>query len=529
MPYNMLTAAVQKASDAGREPLQAHRVHQYGNPAGRLLIRPPPASCSQSLHPSGIRLHEVVLNPVRKLVTIANYGTGSRKYLEAVIAEFRRMPGPLDIVVVSNIPKDLGPDVEVRVGLPARNPWTLPFAHKPVFAERVDHYDLFIYTEDDVPITRRNVEAFLDATRHLAYDELAGFLRTERTPDGQVWFPDVHGCFRWDATSVRTRGPYRCAYFTNEHAGCYMLTQDQLRRALQSKGFLVAPHEGRYGWPESAATDVYTRCGFRKMICISHLDDFCVPHLPNKYVGRMGLQARYVHQQIEALTDQDGSHRKKSWITDETTLRKLRWSKNRYMLPQLTVLEMLPKDVRSVLSIGCDLGATERELVARGVEVVGIPTDSITASCAASGGVEIVDKDLKEALASLCHRRFDAVLCLDVLHLTPDPPGLCVQVKALLRDRGTFIVSTPNTGHLGALIRRILGQQGYRNVGDYSKAGVHWVTERILRRMFRRAGLQVSRVERSLTDRWRGWTRFTGGFGETFVASELFVSGTTKT
>ena len=67
---------------------------------------------------------------------------------------------PVDIVVTSNISRELGPDVQVIVGLPDNNPLALPFAHKKLFSERVDHYDLFIYSEDDILITKRNIEAF---------------------------------------------------------------------------------------------------------------------------------------------------------------------------------------------------------------------------------------------------------------------------------------------------------------------------------------------------------------------------------
>ena len=467
------------------------------------------------------------MSPARILITIANFGTGSRKYLDQVIAEARGMPWPHDIVVVSDIPKDLGPDVQVRVGLPARNPWTLPFAHKPVLAEQVEAYDLFIYTEDDVPITARNVQAFLDATPHLASDELAGFLRTERARGGETWFPDVHGHFRWDPGSVRARGPYRCAYFTNEHAGCYMLTQDQLRLALKSGGFLTPPHQGRYGWPESAATDIYTGCGFRKMICISHLEDFCVPHLPNKYVGRMGIEAKYVHQQITALTRQGVPARKKLWLTEETRMGKTRWSKNLYAPVNTEVLEMLLKHVRTVLSIGCDLGRTERELVARGVHVVGIPTDSVTASCAAAAGVKIIDAELDDALKALGDQRFDAILCLDVLHLTPDPVNVCRSARVLLREGGLFIASVPHTGNAGTRVRGLLGKHGYRDVGNYPKVGVQWFTERLIHRMYTQCGLEVVRVKRSVSARYQRLNRLTRGLAEQSIAAELFVVGKT--
>ena len=63
-------------------------------------------------------------------------------------------------------------------------------------------------------------------------------------------------------------------------------TQRQLRKAIRSGGFLVEPHEWKYDLLCTAATDPYTQCGFTKLIPISHLDDFTVHHLTNKYVGK---------------------------------------------------------------------------------------------------------------------------------------------------------------------------------------------------------------------------------------------------
>src|SRR6266700_1608146 len=84
---------------------------------------------------------------MRILVVIASFGSQNDVFLERVIAEYRSMPYEIDIVAVSNIQKDLGPAIEVRVGLPdEKNPHSLPFAHRTILAERANNYDLFIYS-----------------------------------------------------------------------------------------------------------------------------------------------------------------------------------------------------------------------------------------------------------------------------------------------------------------------------------------------------------------------------------------------
>ncbi len=36
------------------------------------------------------------------------------------------------------------------------------------------------------------------------------------------------------------------AQFTNAHSACYILTRDQLRRAIASGGFMTEPYAGEY-------------------------------------------------------------------------------------------------------------------------------------------------------------------------------------------------------------------------------------------------------------------------------------------
>src|SRR4029077_4966869 len=122
------------------------------------------------------------------LVAIASYGISNDHYLAQVVKEYRSMLFGVDIVVLSNIHKEVGPGVELVVGLPTKDPWSLPFGHKKVFADRLNRYDLFLYSEDDILITERNIRAFLRLDEVLLDDEIAGFFRFEIDPSKQIYF-----------------------------------------------------------------------------------------------------------------------------------------------------------------------------------------------------------------------------------------------------------------------------------------------------------------------------------------------------
>jgi hypothetical protein len=236
---------------------------------------------------------------MKVLVAIANYGAFRFGYLDRVIRAYRDMSFHTTIVLHSDRSKRVPAGVELVVGLPSPDPYSLPFAHKALFAERAREFELFVYSEDDILIEQHHLTAFLKAAEVLPDDEIPGFFRYEYGPDGQMWYVDAHPPYDWMPGSVQRRGEYVFASFSNEHSGCYALTQAQLQRAIRSGGYVVPPHGGLYEMRESAATDPYTRCGLAKRLCLSHWREFLVHHLPNSYAGALGTRQDAFHAQIE--------------------------------------------------------------------------------------------------------------------------------------------------------------------------------------------------------------------------------------
>jgi 2-polyprenyl-3-methyl-5-hydroxy-6-metoxy-1,4-benzoquinol methylase len=405
------------------------------------------------------------------------------------------MPFDIDIVVVSNIDKSaLG--VECRVGLPNKNPWSLPFAHKKLFAERADKYDLFIYSEDDMLITGENLRAFLDVTAELQQDEIAGFVRVEKGANGEESYPDIHDNFHWDSTSVRSRGRYTLAHLTNEHAACYVLTQAQLGMAIQSGGFLADPREDKYDLLCTAATDPYTQCGLRKFIPVSHVGDFTVHHMSNKYVGRLGITAAELKHQIGALIQiSECSKRPRPLFNTETKLPRGLYSKDYYEPVSEDVISAIPRKARNVLSIGCASGATEERLVERGLRVVAMPLDPVISSGAAARGVEMIHGDIDEIASLTRGEKFDCVLCLNVLHLAHDPATVLSRLKDCLSDDSTVIIQSPSMMSLRS-IRQVFRNMPVLQPGRdyYSSTGMHFSTASRVRNWCAKSGMKPNRT-----------------------------------
>jgi 2-polyprenyl-3-methyl-5-hydroxy-6-metoxy-1,4-benzoquinol methylase len=430
------------------------------------------------------------------LVAITNYGHANDSYLSLLLAEYRSMPYDVDVVVLSNVAKDLPSDVKLVVGLPNENPWSLPFAHKAALAGGVDQYDLFIYTEDDMLITEEHIKAFCDATAVLNENEVAGFLRKETDQAGHEYLADAHQTYRWLPESVVKRGEEYFAFFTCEHAALYILTQEQLKKCLASRLFLVEPHEGKYDLACTAATDPYTQCGLKKLVGISQLDRFLVAHLSNKYLGTSyDLDGEDFRLQVDALLQiAEGKRSSVSLLGPEDTNARVRWFKEYYEPQKTEVLDLIPRDVKSVLSVGCGWGVMEETWLKQGARVVAIPLDEVIGSCAAARGIEVLSPDLSKAFAAISGQRFDCVCISNLLHLLPDPGALIQKVAPHLAPEGRLIIVSPNLHYAKTVRRRWRGMWGYEHVGDYATSHVSLTTRGTVTQWLRTAGLHVAQI-----------------------------------
>lgn len=434
-------------------------------------------------------------NRLKVLTVIASYGQKNIDYLQQLIRTYQGMQFDVHIVVVSDAPKNLGSDVEVVVGLPSANPWSLPFAHKPIFAKYLEHYDLFLYSEDDMGVTEENIWAFIRASAFLEEDEIAGFLRYEVDESGTWSFPEVHGSYHWKPESVRQRGEYIIAEFTNEHAAFYVLTQNQLRKAIASGGFLREPYEGRYDMLCTAATDPYTSCGLRKVICISALDQFLIHHLSNRYPGKFGISIAKFRPQVERLLAiAKGDHPGTSLLERENVSGLFNWSRNLYERPDQELVALIAGDTKRILSVGCGWGATEVEMMQGGATVTALPLDSVIAAAAAEAGVALIYGRLEECLSTLESKAFDCVLISNLLHLVSNPRRLLEECCRVMAPEGLILIAGPTSAFAQSLGERLFGWSASQLPYAKKDGNKLWMRPNFVRSQVSKFGLKLGCV-----------------------------------
>jgi 2-polyprenyl-3-methyl-5-hydroxy-6-metoxy-1,4-benzoquinol methylase len=434
---------------------------------------------------------------MRILVAMANYGVKNIPYAKRLIQEFRSMPFDIDIYILSEAPKDYDDDIKVLVGLPSKDPWTLPFAHKKLFSENVENYDLFIYTEDDTLIRKENIDAFIKATNTIEEGLIPGFVRYELYPDGKKNYPDVFGSYHWVPGSIKVFGEYKFARFTNEHSACYLLTQQQLRKALASGGFMVAPHSGRYDLICTAGNDPYIQCGMTRIVCFSHPQDFELHHLSNAYLDRVGINEASYQIQLEAMHEVSANTRsnKELMVTEKPIATPL-WDKSYYEPARKDIIQLIPEKAKNILSIGCGWGETECCLHDRGIEVTVMPLDSVIAKLVENKNIKTLPPDFEAAFDEMAGKNFDAILLPDILQHVPDPVRLLTRLLKFLKKDGVLVGSVPNMSVSRRLFARLLGRSTRwdKIAGGFKKTQLHTTTMSGIKNWLVSANLHTSAV-----------------------------------
>jgi SAM-dependent methyltransferase len=152
---------------------------------------------------------------------------------------------------------------------------------------------------------------------------------------------------------------------------------------------------------------------------------------------------------------------------------------------------------RTVLDVGCGIGLNGRVAKTRGAHVVGIEISAEARAEAARRLDEVLDVDIEDEAAlgaALGSRRFELVLCGDVLEHTRDPAAVLRRLAALLEPDGRVVVSLPNVAAWTVRAKLLAGRFEYQDSGILDRTHLRFFTERSARALVADAGLEVLSV-----------------------------------
>ncbi len=166
------------------------------------------------------------------------------------------------------------------------------------------------------------------------------------------------------------------------------------------------------------------------------------------------------------------------------------------------IARRIPSD-STVLDVGCAVGALGRYLSqANRCVVDGIEANVDAAETARPYYREIFTLDLEsdDIKDALTGRRYDVIVCADVLEHLRDPGELLKTLSPLLASDGQLLISIPNVGHVGVVMELLDGDFRYREEGILDATHLRFFTRRSLLRMLDEHGLHAEIVDTTVTD-----------------------------
>lgn len=288
------------------------------------------------------------LKGIRILIAIAAYDFSQLPHLEEVIDTYQDLcvtgASVVDIVIHATIPYPvtlidllntrLVPSCEklLSISIVVKSPSMklhLVDCHRTLFYEKIDEYDLFIYTEDDIRVSPRTVGTYLWETAHIqeivgkqrSSDFNVGIVRYEYNYPSNIVMDDNTRHATQNVTRVYwEHGQYPVfpkgveavpvkelenshVHMHNHHQGMFLATRDLLKawkdrpgcefdRVRNRPGLKNRPSQPSEGtqrvWMSSQMLYGGHHCGVQQVIPVANFGALSVLHLPNKNYRRVG-------------------------------------------------------------------------------------------------------------------------------------------------------------------------------------------------------------------------------------------------
>ncbi len=177
-------------------------------------------------------------------VSILSYGIKQNNHLITILNEYDKISSSnnykIDIEIISNIISELPvyKNIKIRFNIHQQQIiGDLGYIHRNSMNNLKDKYDLFIYTENDILITEKNINHYLKISSKLPDNYITGFLRVEISNDKKYVLID-HNMYYFPTYKKRiTINNELYVQLNCLHQGCWILTQKQLHKALNSGNF----------------------------------------------------------------------------------------------------------------------------------------------------------------------------------------------------------------------------------------------------------------------------------------------------
>lgn len=174
-------------------------------------------------------------------------------------------------------------------------------------------------------------------------------------------------------------------------------------------------------------------------------------------------------------------------------------------LEVLRLLPALPAGAK-VLEIGCGEGAFSLQIPGA-AELWGIEPEPRSAAVARTRLHRVFEATFDEVAAELPRRRFDLVVCNDVIEHMTDHDAFLRAIQAHMAPGAFLVGSLPNVRFYGNLFNLLVARDWhYRDSGILDRTHFRFFTFRSLRRSLEGSGFEVRRLEGLNPGVRHGWS-----------------------
>ncbi len=173
--------------------------------------------------------------------------------------------------------------------------------------------------------------------------------------------------------------------------------------------------------------------------------------------------------------------------------------------PRVIIIDYIDKD-RYVLDVGCACGELGNALNKyRNASVYGLEYDKYAIDIARKTGAykDIINMDLdtiKSYDILKLNKKFDYIVCADVLEHLRDPMKTLNILSKLLVNNGFIILSIPNVSHASIKSCLLLDDFTYTDVGLLDETHIHFFTYKTIAKDLSVNGFKISECKFTLQD-----------------------------
>jgi GT2 family glycosyltransferase/2-polyprenyl-3-methyl-5-hydroxy-6-metoxy-1,4-benzoquinol methylase/tetratricopeptide (TPR) repeat protein len=178
---------------------------------------------------------------------------------------------------------------------------------------------------------------------------------------------------------------------------------------------------------------------------------------------------------------------------NRTTVAVYKKSVDYFEFDRPDVRSLIPGDATRILDIGCAGGRLGEALKRdRSCHVTGIEALPEAAARAARRLDRVIQKSIEEVDANeFPARSYDCIVLADVLEHLRDPLSILQKCRQWLAERGSLVVSIPNSRHHSVLTGLANGHWTYERAGLQDEDHVRCFTRRELEKLLYRAGFGI--------------------------------------